>query len=236
MNLLQLAQRLHRESGRSSTAPSAVSGASVEHQRLFDWINDAWQDIQSRAVVTDWQWMRRSLAATASTSLTSLTYTGADLGASDFGRWRRYAQSDGQDLEYTVRVYRPSDATNVMRLAWMDPESFRHRYQDVAQPAGQPMDWSIDEQERLLIGPVSDQVYRIKADYIRANTDLEADGDAPDMPETFHTLLVWKALQDVGEYAAGPEILSRARRHARRLGSLLNISQGRLLTLGDPLA
>lgn len=231
-----MAQRLHRESGRSSAGPSGVSGASTEHQRLFDWINDAWQDIQNRAQVTDWKWMRRSLPATASTSLTSLTYTGATLGASDFGRWRRYAQGDGQDLEYTVRVYLPADPSNVMRLAWMDPEAFRHRYQDVAQPAGSPLDWSIDEQERLLIGPVSDEAWRIKADYTRANTQLAADADTPDMPEAFHMLLVWKALADVGEYAAGPEILSRARRHARMVGSQLNLNQGRMFTLGDPLA
>lgn len=232
-----MAQRLHRETGSSSTGPTGVTGASVAHRRLFDWIADEWRHLQGLSITADWRWMRKSLPSTASTSLTSLTYTGASLGAADFGRWRRYAQGDGQDIEYTPRVYLPADPTNVFRLAWMEREQFRRVYEDTTQPAGQPLDWTIDDEERLLIGPVSDQAYRIRADYSRAATELEDDDDVPTgLPTEFHMLLVWKALISAGTYSAASETVTRARRNARRMQSQLILTQGRMIALGDALA
>lgn len=60
MNFLGLVQRLRQEAGASGTGPLTVAGQSGELQRLVNWTNDAWLDIQSLKL--DWDWMRSSFA------------------------------------------------------------------------------------------------------------------------------------------------------------------------------
>lgn len=60
MNFLGLVQRLRQEAGASGTGPLTTANQTGELQRLVNWINDAWLDIQS--LRTDWDWMRSTFS------------------------------------------------------------------------------------------------------------------------------------------------------------------------------
>ena len=55
MTFLELVQRLHSESLRSTAAPTSVSGATDRNARLFNRIADAWRNLQNERL---WRWMR----------------------------------------------------------------------------------------------------------------------------------------------------------------------------------
>ena len=83
MNYLQLVQRLHSETLRSTAAPTTVVGANDRNARLFNRVADAWREVQSER---DWKWMRATTDATLEAN--KQTYTGTELGATRFARWR----------------------------------------------------------------------------------------------------------------------------------------------------
>ena len=226
MNYLQLVQRLHRESGRSGSGPTAIIGASKDHQRLFDWVADACRNLESRPI--DWRWLRESLTAAPTVSGQG-DYTGTDLGATDFGRWRVFSD------DYTVKCYLPATPTNVWRLAWMEPEQFKERYDDLQPADGKPMHWTISDGDALRIGPAPDDIYSLKVDYLREPQELAADADVPGLPARFHLMLMWRALVDVGKFDNAADVLARASTNFAALESALIDDQARAITLGAPL-
>lgn len=226
MNLLQLATRLHRESGRSGNGPTSITGASKDHQRLFDWLNDAWVELQNRPL--DWRWMRERLTTTLTTGISS--YTGAALGAADFGKWRPYSK------EYTPKCYETATPTNYWRLGWMTLEQFRDHYVDSSPEPGRPQDWSIDNDGSLLIGPEPDADYGIKIEYLHAPTELTADTDEPDIEVNHHMILVWRALIEVGTFDNAADVLARASANYGRAENSLLSEYARPLHFGAPLA
>jgi hypothetical protein len=226
MNLLQMAQRLHRESGRSGSEPTSITGATGMHARLFDWLGDAWRELQARPI--DWRWMRKTLDG--ETEVDEMAYSGAELGADDWGRW-----NIGHD-EYGVKAYDPAAPDHWWRLNWMPYDQFRETYIDTTQPAGRPIDWSVDDAGDMLIGPLSDIPYGIKADYLTAPTELAADEDTPTMPAIYHMLLVWRALAEIGKFDNSPDVLARASSNYGTMELALLASQARPIELGGALA
>ena len=104
MNYLQLAQRLHAESLRSTAAPTTVTGATDRNLRLFTLIADKCRNLQTER---DWRWMRAQLNSPVTIGLQ--TYTGAGLGAARFGRWRE------EDMQYEPVMYRTASAQTAPR-------------------------------------------------------------------------------------------------------------------------
>lgn len=230
MNLLQMAQRLHRESGRSGSGPAAIIGASKDHLRLFDWVADAWQEWQARGFELDFKFMRRRATATLAAGIGS--YTGTDLAISNLGKWR------AASIDYAPVCYGASAADAWWRMNWMDLDSWREVYVHSTQPAGRPLDWSIDDDGKLLIGPAPDSAdtYSVRLEYLRATTTLLSDADTPDMDEDLHMLLVWRALVEVGKFDNAPDVLARASANVGRYEDNALSRYGRKLYLGGPLA
>lgn len=200
MNFLQLAQRLHRELARSGTGPVAFATDTMPNIELFDWLNDAWLNLQGEP--RDWHWMRRKLDEPLTIGQSS--YDGATLAPSDFGHWRPAAD------DYTVRVYEPTAPTVVSRLDFLSLPEFNRRFEDVPPDDGRPRFWSIDDDGSLLIAPAPDVDYNVKASYKAAPLLMAADTDEPAMPARHHMLLVWKALADAGQFDAAPDVVQRA--------------------------
>lgn len=200
MNFLELAQRLHRESLRSGAGPVSVVTATGEQQRLFDAINDAWQETQN--LPRRWRWMRRSMDAALDTVNTE--YDATLLLLTDFGQWRPRAK------DYTVRAYDPLNAPAVWGLKWADYDDYVRLFLDSPPAAAAPQVWSISPTEGMCVGPLPDIVYNLKADYQAAPVELALDADVPTMPARHHRVLVWRALMDVAKIDAAPELLARA--------------------------
>lgn len=84
MDYLALAQKLRRKCRVAGSGPSAVTGQNEEYNRLLDWINEAWLEIQNMR--QDWQFMRASCWAPTVNGQSSYSAT-TDFGLTDFGQW-----------------------------------------------------------------------------------------------------------------------------------------------------
>ena len=217
MNYLQLAQRLHAESLRSTAAPTTVTGATDRNLRLFTLIADKWRNLQTER---DWRWMRAQLNSPVTIGLQ--TYTGAGLGAARFGRWRE------EDMQYEPVIYRTASPSGYWALGYWDVVSFRREYIYRSLGNTTPIAWSYDENDQLLLGPAPAEAYNLRIDYWKSPSELAADADTPDMPDRFHMVLVWEALMDIATSDAAPEILANAQRNLSMLRQALIFDQARL--------
>lgn len=218
MNFLALVQRVHSESLRSTTAPTAVTGGNDKAVRMVNAVADAWTELQSEQ---DWKWMRASIDAPLIVG--QQTYTAAELGISTrFGRWRK------EDETYNARLYPAGSPNALWDMQWCDLDSLRQHY--VYRNMGQstPLVWTIDETERFIVGPAPAQAYQLRADYWKEPSMLAANDDEPDMPARFHMLLVWRALKEIAKSDAAPEVLSRAEANYAQIHDKLVFDQARL--------
>lgn len=200
MNFLAGVQRLHRETGRSNAVPTALVGATTADQRLFDWYADAWRAIQSER--SDWRWMRATLDATLTIDLQ--TYTGTALGATSFGRWR------AQDDRYCPLVYVSGSINTAAPVKFLQLDEFRRRWVYHSGGSSWPIEWSIDEDDQLLLGPPPSVAYKLRIDYWKEPIELDADADVPDLPDRFQLMPMWGALIEAAKYDAAPDVLQRA--------------------------
>ena len=217
MNYLQLVQRLHSESGRSTAAPTTVTGANDRHARLFNWVADAWRELQGER---SWRWMRTTLDVALTVG--QQTYAPADLSASRFGRWRP------EDDTYSPYVYISGSPNAMWPMAQWNLDEFRARFIYRTWGNSTPIAWSFDESNQLLIGPGPALAYKLRAEYWKEPSELAADADTPDMPSRFHLMLMWRALQEVAKFDAAPEVLARAEKNHAEMKSRLLLDQARL--------
>lgn len=80
---LGLVQRLRQESGASGTGPVSTIGQTGELNRMVNWINDAWMDIQS--LHQNWQFLRSTCSFP--TVNAQAIYSPVQCNASDLGMW-----------------------------------------------------------------------------------------------------------------------------------------------------
>lgn len=84
MNYLELAQKLRRKCRVAGSGPSAITGQNEEYNRLLDWINESWLELQNMR--QDWQFMRGSAWCPTINGQSSYNAT-TDFGLTDFGQW-----------------------------------------------------------------------------------------------------------------------------------------------------
>ena len=85
MNYLQLCNRLRTNVGIVGVDMTSVTGQTGELQRVTQWVNEAWMDLQ--AMRQDWMWLRKSVAFP--TVANQISYSATQIGISDFGQWAR---------------------------------------------------------------------------------------------------------------------------------------------------
>lgn len=232
MDKLAIAQRVFRESGRGGNVPLTSVGAQSDVARVFDAVSDAYRDIQQMPQA--WGWMARSGVGTVN-NVGGMRYTGAMLGLLDFGRFRPH-RGGGLDEAYTVRAFDPAAPAAVWALRWVPEDQFVRIAMDIPAAAGAPQLWSISRAGELLVAPTPDRDYSVKVDYIVADESLSTDSATPSMPAEHHVLIVWMALERVGEYDAAAEVVMRARRYSEqalnallaRHGARISVSRLRL--------
>ncbi len=85
MNFLQIVNRVRQNCGVASADLTTVIAQSGENQRIINWVNESWLDIQ--AMKQDWLWSRKEFAFPTVAGQTA--YTPTQIGLSDFGLWAR---------------------------------------------------------------------------------------------------------------------------------------------------
>jgi hypothetical protein len=224
MTFLELCQALRQEAGISGNGPSTVAGQSGELKRVIDWVSRSWEEIQLAR--KNWMWKRAQFQF--NTTASDYDYTPADVGiASRFARW---------DYE-TLRIY-PAASGNVgeVGLPFLDYNAFLRVYLTGPRPTGMPVCYSIGNDLKLLLGPVPDKAYTITGEYWKSNQVLAADADEPEMPDDYHLLIVYWALEKYGLYEAAGEVIARAKQDKRFYLGKLTDNQLPKIELADPLA
>lgn len=231
MNYLQLVQRLRQECGISGTGPTAVTGQTGMSALLVSWIDSAWVQIQG--LHNNWNWMREPFAFQTAANVgdylpatTTNTLTGELL--TDLRYWHKD----------TFRAQRT--AVGIQDEQWLvewEYQVFRNTYRFNLQVPGRPVVFAEKPNGKaIMLGQIPDQVYLITGEYqVRAKSLVAAD-DVPDMPEEYHLMIVYKAMQSYALYEAAAEVLNRGQVEYQKLLTQIEREQLTDVYLGRPLA
>lgn len=104
-------------------------------------------------------------------------------------------------------------------LRWLPLDDWLARF-TAPQSNASPQYWTIDNDGSLLLGPAPDVAATIEMQYWSAPTELAADADEPNIPASYHMLLVWGALAEAGGFDSAPEMFARGAANHDRMHSM----------------
>lgn len=237
MTYLELCRKLAREAELTASAsvPTAVTSQTGQLGRVVGWVADAWVDIQNRHEGR-WKWLKRAfsfdtVAATSTYAYGSVTDVDAGAAITRFARW------DVEKPEDPPFAYLQSSGVgSQFRLQWMPFDIFRQRYRFGSQTDNRPVHISVDEQNRIVLGPAPDAIYVVTGFFYRSAQTLAADGDTPEMPSQFHSLVWREAIQMYAANSVASEVFTRAVREGTRTMRQLERNQLPQLYWPEPLA
>lgn len=221
---LELCQLTREKCGISGSGPAAVTGQQGEMLRIVNWVQEAWLDLQRKR--KNWWWMRADFSFNTVVGQQAYTYTDASL--TDLSAWHMD----------TLRAYRTSDGISDEQflVEWFYP-TFRDTYQYGAQTNGRPVVVAVRPRDRaLLLGSIPDAIYTVVGEYQRAARPFAAGVDIPGIPEEYHMIIVYGAMQKYAYYENAPEVMMDGRSNYNMLLDQLMENQTDDITLGEPLA
>ncbi len=233
MTFLELVNRARQECGMSGSDLSTLGGTlSQQNQRMKNWVNQAWLDLQGKH--RTWTFMQRefSLQTVAGTQAYAYNAAGMTLESptTSFSQWKRD----------TLRAYRTSigvsDEQIILPIHW---EDFRNLYiyGSMRTTQQRPVQFAIDPQKRLQFGCVPDDIYTVVGEYFQAPNSMAVDGDTPGRLETeFHIMIVYGAMMKYGLYEAAPEVLASGEAHWNEKMNKLVLECLPEFDTGEPLA
>lgn len=233
---LELCQKLRRECRIAGTGPSAVTGQTGLLERVVGWIPDAYRDIQLRC--PSWRWMRTEFTVNTVDGTDAYAY-GACTDVKTGQAITRFRAWWAHDRRAPFKCHRTSDGVATQGyLIYLPYSTFRHTYKFGAQQSqtGQPAHISVDDSNRIVIGPNPNGVYTISGEFQRGAQILADDDDEPDMPEDYHDLIVYYAMQRYAASSIAAEVLARANLEGGRLLRALERDQMPAMILGGALA
>lgn len=237
MTFKQLVLRLIQEAAISGTLTTVV-GQTGEFKRAVDWVNSAFEELQTAQ--TNWTWMRSSVLEGGGVSFATVagqavyplgTIAGTvGVAADNFGSWIR---TTFRGKTTTVGV------SDELFLDWVPYDVWRDAYAYGTQQLVQTRQVAIAiaPDNAICLGPYPNALYTITGDYYRAPSLMALDADVPTgLPTQFHMAIVYKALEYYGGYEGAPEALTRGQNNYRRLYRKLSNMRLPEITAGQPLA
>ena len=197
MNFLQLCQDLYREGGISGQI-SSTQNQTGEAARVVGWVQKAYLEILNDQPDA-WNFTRESAVKQLTAGVG--TYSFEDLDITNGVQW---------DTD-TMRFATSDDLSDEAHLSELDFASFRNTWQfgPARTQQGSPADVSVDNDTKLVIGPIPAAAVWLVFDY-KAMPMLISDSDVPVLPSRFHNAIMWRALRHYGLYEAAPEVVARA--------------------------
>lgn len=195
--------------GPLTTAVAASLTGSIA--RVAGWVDAAWNEVQTEH--DDWVWMRSSNLLGAGASFVTVagqasyplgtTAGTVGIAVDNFGKWDRD----------TFRCYTTTVGTNDEQFLDNIPfDVWRDAYMLGAMRSVQtrPVAVAVGPDQSVNVGPPSNGLYTVTADYFVAPSAMTADTNTPTgLPLRFHMLIVYKAMKKYGFYESAPEVLSR---------------------------
>lgn len=191
---LELAQGVSRESGTiSGVLPTTVANQTDRLLAIVNWTREAWNRIQNEQA--NWRWMQGEFEA--DTIAAQQRYTAA---AWNLSRWAEWTCSDEQ-TEDRWSLFRKdlgrADEGYVYFLPW--DLFYRSQTRGVPQQ-GRPHYFTISPAGEVVFSPTPDAAYTVRALYRKTPQVLTEDGDIPECPARFHTIITWRALILLAEF------------------------------------
>lgn len=210
MRFVELVDRVRREGGVSGGKIETLQGdLREETARLKTWVQDAWRDIQTER--TNWRFLFCE-GEYVVPQYVSVVYP-PEFEARQISDWQNF----------TVRIApsgygRHRSDLLIPQNYWVMRDTFPHR----PHQFGKPSSYSIHPNtEALHISPASDREYELFYDYYRTPQELDDDNEEPIMPDRFHMLIVWMALERYGGYEVAQDVVSRAQMQSAKLMAAL---------------
>jgi len=222
MTYLELCKRLRQEAGLSGTGPTTAISQTGEMLRVVEWIDAAYESIQSYHAT--WRFLRSDFSF--STIDGTQAYSPADVSITDLATW----------IEEDIRVYSSvADESYLQYELW---RTFRavYLYGAYRSQEARPTTVSIKPDNSIIFYPTPDAVYTIDGEYFKTPDAMALDADEPNFPARFHMAVVWRALMLYGAYAAADEKYAHGEKEYNRIFSELQRDQIDQISYGAPLA
>lgn len=239
ITFLQLVNKLALESMISTSAATVTDTANQTGMaaRFVEWVAAAHRDVQDRH--DNWRWLRstwsvNTVAATDTYAYGACTDTRLTGAIDRFSHWI-YLDDDGS--HNTKKYLTSGGVAGESWLIYLPWSAFRLIYKRGPQQLNQgpPIHFTVDPQNKVVIGPIPDGIYTISGEYQMGAKDFASKNDTPEWPARFHDLVVWFALEKYGRSSAAGEAIAKAEIMSSRLMRRLERDQLPDITLGGPL-
>lgn len=216
MTYLELCKRVRLYAAVAGDGPSAVTGQTDIYAAIVAWVADSYEWIQT----SENEWKFRWETGTFTNSLDEDTYTVAS------GK----LASDIEKMDFSsFFIYETANPNTTKRkLRWASWKVFQDRYIDTEIVGGLPTYFTRNPDGDIVFSKEfedADDTYTIEYNYYKTPDLLEANNDVPVLPERFHMVIVWHALQDYAHYYNAPEVLARAEKRYAEMYWKLKDSQ-----------
>jgi hypothetical protein len=207
MNFLQLVQSAVQQSGTiQGVKPTTVAG-QVDRLKLFvDFVREAYVDIQNAHRA--WRWMSsrfvgQTIAGQRFYNATDLIDERDNVPITRFSQWGFKGDMSDAGLSTFLTT---TGAAEEGPLRWLGVDPFYETQGRGVQTPGKPQFYTVDNQNRLTLSPIPDDIYTIRGKYRKSAQFLTADGDIPEMPVDFHSIIKDAALCYIEGFDEGPRI------------------------------
>lgn len=207
MTFLELAQMTAQQSGTiQGVLPTTVTGQANRLKLVADLVAEAYLDIQNAHRM--WRWMlgRFTGDTIAGQTIYSGTEFSDEISGQPIVRFSQWGfRGDGGDvgLSSYLLTTGPNEEGS---MQWLDWDHFYETQLRGPQNPGKPRFYSTTNDDKLIVSPTPDNVYKLRGRYRRTAQRLVADGDVPEMPTDFHTIIKDAALVYLEGYDEGPRI------------------------------
>lgn len=196
MNYLELCQRTRMECGISGS-DNTVEAATGEWLRVCTWVAQAWQDIQME--FQDFDLLRNEIQFT--TVPQQQEYAPSTIVAGPFLRWRnnsfRLIQNSLGDErildQMPFNLFRDTYLISTNKISYQVPTIV-----------------SVGPRQELYFALPPLGEYQITAEYYAPFSELFSDDAVPNLPDHYHMLIVYRAMQHFAGYENAQEVMVRA--------------------------
>ena len=219
---LELVQRLFSETARQGTAPTTTVSQSGMNQRLINWIQTAYEDIQN--LHPTWIFRRKEFSFPTEAAKANYTYTEA--GLTDLASW--YFDPD-QYRPSGIRIY--SSVNDEQQMIFFPWDEFRTVYLYGANRAitTRPTVFTVKPDQSIQLWAIPNDVFTVNGEYMAVADVLDGDNDTPVFNQ-FQMVIVWRALMFYGAYEGAPEVYVHAEKEYNDL--LFKLEQNQLPGIG----
>lgn len=198
---LEFTQRVSSECGVPGSGPTALSGATGQAQLLFQWVAQAYTELQTKH--PDWRFMivRPGVSFATVASQVEYTPTQAGIASGIVGDWR---------VNTFRRYHTATGVSSEVRMTYTDYDTWRDGYyfSTLRTTEVDPVVFTVSPEKNLLLQcPLAG--YTITGEYYRAPEVFDADGDVSIVPVELNMAIVYQAMMYYGHYESAPEVFNR---------------------------